>query len=127
MCALVTGGQTSALPIVVALHDERAVPRIATIGTALGGLVSMFRAASLPDRIVGAVRNDVGPELEKAGLDGIRDYIGVGGSQPTWMHAARAYAELNGAIYPAYGIHDWLRLTKRTHRLTPERSEEHTV
>src|SRR3546814_11943834 len=36
------------------------------------------------------------------------------------MHAARAYAELNGAIYPAYGIHDWLRLTQRTHRLTPE-------
>src|SRR3546814_4910112 len=81
----------------------------------------MFLAASLPDRIVGAVLNDVGPELEKAGLDRIRDYIGVGGSQPTWMHAARAYAELNGAIYPAYGIHDWLRLTKRTHR-----SEEHT-
>src|SRR3546814_15123819 len=80
----------------------------------------MFLAASLPDRIVGAVLNDVGPELEKAGLDRIRDYIGVGGSQPTWMHAARAYAELNGAIYPAYGIHDWLRLTKRTHRLTPE-------
>src|SRR3546814_1761559 len=102
-CALVTGVQTCALPI-----------------SSLGGLVSMFLAASLPDRIVGAVLNDVGPELEKAGLDRIRDYIGVGGSQPTWMHAARAYAELNGAIYPAYGIHDWLRLTKRTHRLTPE-------
>src|SRR3546814_20613490 len=38
----------------------------------------------------------------------------------TWIHAARAYAELNGAIYPGYGVHDWLRLTKRTHRLTPE-------
>src|SRR3546814_6224996 len=87
----------------------------------------MFHAASLPDRSCCALLNDCGPELEKAGLDRIRDYIGVGGSQPTWMHAARAYAELNGAIYPAYGIHDWLRLTKRTHRLTPEgRSEEHT-
>ena len=105
---------------VVALLDELAVPRVATIGTSLGGLVSMFLAASLPDRIVGAVLNDIGPELERAGLDRIRDYIGVGGSQPTWMHAARAYAELNGAIYPGYGIHDWLRLTKRTHRLTPE-------
>src|SRR3546814_11487562 len=71
-------------------------------------------------RFGGAVLNDCGPELEKAGLDRIRDYIVVGCSQPTWMHAARAYAELNGAIYPAYGIHDWLRLTKRTHRLTPE-------
>ena len=60
------------------------------------------------------------PELQTAGLDRIRDYIGAGGSQPTWMHAARALAELNGAVYPGYEIHDWLRLTKRTHRLTAE-------
>src|SRR3546814_17295750 len=38
----------------------------------------------------------------------------------TWIHAARAYAVLNGAIYPGYGVHDWLRLTTRTHLLTPE-------
>jgi pimeloyl-ACP methyl ester carboxylesterase len=29
-------------------------------------------------------------------------------------------AELNAAVYPGYSIHDWLRFTKRTHRLTPE-------
>lgn len=105
---------------VVALLDELGIDRFATIGTSLGGLVSMLMAATLPGRLVGTVLNDVGPELETAGLDRIRDYIGAGGSQPTWMHAARAFAELNGAIYPHYGIHDWLRLTKRTHRLTPE-------
>ncbi|WP_168452614.1 alpha/beta fold hydrolase [Sphingopyxis microcysteis] len=105
---------------VVALLDELGIDRFATIGTSLGGLVSMLMAATLPGRLVGAVLNDVGPELETAGLDRIRDYIGAAGSQPTWMHAARAFAELNGAIYPHYGVHDWLRLTKRTHRLTPE-------
>lgn len=105
---------------VVALLDDLEIDRFAAIGTSLGGLVAMLLAATLPGRLAGVVLNDVGPELEKAGLDRIRDYIGAGGSQPTWMHAARAFAELNGAIYPAYGIHDWLRLTKRTHRLTPE-------
>jgi pimeloyl-ACP methyl ester carboxylesterase len=105
---------------VVALLDELGIDRFATIGTSLGGLVSMLIAATLPGRLVGAVLNDVGPELQASGLDRIRDYIGAGGSQPTWMHAARAFAELNGAIYPHYAIHDWLRLTKRTHRLTPE-------
>ncbi|MDZ3831505.1 MAG: alpha/beta hydrolase [Sphingopyxis sp.] len=105
---------------VVALLDEMAIGRFATVGTSLGGLVSMLMAASLPGRLVGVLLNDVGPELEKAGLDRIRDYIGAGGSQPTWMHAARAYAETNAAVYPGYGIHDWLRITKRTHRLTPE-------
>ena len=105
---------------VVALLDDLGISRFATIGTSLGGLVSMLMAASLPGRIVGAVLNDVGPELQAAGLERIRDYIGAGGSQPTWIHAARAFADLNGAIYPEYGIHDWLRLTKRTHKLTPE-------
>ncbi|WP_374393037.1 alpha/beta fold hydrolase [Sphingopyxis sp.] len=105
---------------IVALLDELEIKRLATVGTSLGGLVSMLLAATQPGRIVGALLNDVGPELEKAGLDRIRDYIGAGGSQPTWIHAARAYAELNAAIYPAYDIHDWLRITKRTHRLTQE-------
>lgn len=105
---------------VVALLDELGIDRFATIGTSLGGLVSMLMAATLPGRLVGAVLNDVGPELQTSGLERIRDYIGAGGSQPTWMHAARAMSELNGAIYPHYAIHDWLRLTKRTHRLTPE-------
>ena len=105
---------------VVALLGELAIDRFAAIGTSLGGLVAILMAATLPGRIVGAVLNDVGPELQAAGLERIRDYIGAGGSQPTWMHAARALADLNRAIYPGYGIHDWLRLTKRTHRLTPE-------
>src|SRR3546814_12421860 len=90
---------------VVALLDELAIPRIATIGTSLGGLVSMFLAASLPDRIVVAVLNDVGPELEKAGLDRIRDYFGVGGIQPTCMHPPRACAALTRSLYPSYGFH----------------------
>lgn len=105
---------------VIALLDQLRIDRFATIGTSLGGLVSMLLAATLPGRLVGAVLNDVGPELQASGLERIRDYIGAGGSQPTWMHAARAFAELNGAIYPHFAIHDWLRLTKRTHRLTPE-------
>jgi pimeloyl-ACP methyl ester carboxylesterase len=105
---------------VVALLDELAIGRCVTVGTSLGGLVSMLLAATQPGCVTGALLNDVGPELEQAGLDRIRDYIGTGGSQPTWVHAARAVAELNAAVYPGYSIHDWLRFTKRTHRLTPE-------
>ncbi len=105
---------------VVAMLDDLGITRFAAIGTSLGGLVAMLLAATQPGRVVGAVLNDVGPELQAAGLERIRDYIGAGGSQPTWMHAARAFGDLNAAVYPGYEIHDWLRLTKRTHRLTPE-------
>ena len=105
---------------VIALLDDLKIDRFATVGTSLGGLVSMLLAATQPGRLVGALLNDVGPELEAAGLARIRDYIGTGGSQPTWIHAARAFGELNAAVYPGYELHDWLRLTKRTHRLTAE-------
>lgn len=105
---------------VALLLDELGIERFATIGTSLGGLVSMLIAATQPGRLVGAVLNDVGPELEEAGLDRIREHVGGGGGQPTWMHAARAYADLNRIIYPDFDIRDWLRVTKRTHRLTAE-------
>lgn len=105
---------------VAALLDDQKIDRFATIGTSLGGLVSMLMAASMPHRLVGALLNDVGPELEARGLERIRDNLGGGASQPTWIHAARALGELNAAIYPDYKIHDWLRLVRQTHRLTPE-------
>ena len=105
---------------VAAMLDEFGIARFAVVGTSLGGLVAMLMAATMPGRLVGAVLNDVGPELETAGLERIRDYIGSSGSQPTWMHAARAFADLNASVFPDYRIHDWLRVTKRTHRLTPE-------
>lgn len=104
----------------VALLDSLGWHRFAVIGTSLGGLVAMLLAATLPGRLVGAVLNDVGPELEPAGLARIRGYVGGWSSQPTWLHAARQVAETNAAVYPDYDIQDWLRLVHRTHRVTPE-------
>lgn len=105
---------------VIALLYQLGWQRFAVIGTSLGGLVAMLLAATLPDRFAGAVLNDVGPELEAEGLARIRAYVGVGGSQPTWMHAARQTAATIAAVYPDYGIQDWLAMVRRTHRLTPE-------
>ncbi|NJS14690.1 MAG: alpha/beta hydrolase [Sphingopyxis sp.] len=94
--------------------------RFAVIGTSLGGLVAMLLAGTMQGRFAGAVLNDVGPQLEPAGLDRIRSYVGNASSHPTWLHAARQTADLNGAVYPGYHIQDWLRMVHRTHRLTPE-------
>jgi pimeloyl-ACP methyl ester carboxylesterase len=80
----------------------------------------MLLAAMQPGRIVAAVLNDVGPELDPAGMQRIRGLVGAGGSQPTWLHAARQIGEANALIFPNYTVHDWLRMVKRTHRLTPE-------
>lgn len=99
------------------LLTELGIDRIVAIGTSLGGLVTMLLATAGRARIVGAVLNDVGPEIDPAGLERIRSYVGRGGSWPTWLHAARALADQNGAVYPGYQLEDWLKMAKRLYRL----------
>ena len=43
---------------------------------------------------------------------------GAGSGMPTWLHAARALAERQGATsIPAMRIEDWLAMAKRLYRL----------
>ena len=98
---------------VLALLDQLELPEVVSIGTSLGGIVTMLLAFQHPGRLAGAVLNDIGPDVEEAGLKRIRDYVGQGRSYPTWMHAARALKETNDDVYPAYEFADWLRFAKR--------------
>ena len=102
---------------VEALLVELAAERYAVIGTSLGGIVAMLLAGTARERLVGAILNDVGPEIEPTGLARIRGYVGKGGSFPTWMHAARHVAEGNADIHPDWDIEDWLGMAKRLYRL----------
>ena len=98
---------------VALLLEQAGIARFVAIGTSLGGLMTMAMAMIMPDRIAGAVINDVGPVIEAAGLERIKGYVGQGRSFPTWMHAARAVEETQGAAYPDYEIADWLAAAKR--------------
>ncbi len=98
----------------LALLQQQDISRFVAIGTSMGGLITMGLAAIEPDRIAGVVLNDVGPVVEPGGLEKIRQYVGQGGSFPTWVHAARALAEVHGETYPGYDLTDWLAMAKRT-------------
>jgi len=100
------------------LLDTLKIDRFVSFGTSLGGIVTMLLAATDRGRIAGALLNDVGPEIDPAGLDRIRGYVGKTANHPTWLHAARALAEANGAVYPGRDIADWLVMAKRLFRLT---------
>jgi pimeloyl-ACP methyl ester carboxylesterase len=95
------------------LLDEIGVERYVAIGTSLGGMMTMILALNAPQRIVGALLNDIGPVLEREGLARIGGYVGQGRSFPTWMHAARALEEVQGVAYPHFRVDDWLALAKR--------------
>ncbi|MDP3674896.1 MAG: alpha/beta hydrolase [Novosphingobium sp.] len=96
-----------------ALLDQAGITRFVAVGTSLGGLVTMLFCAQHPDRLAGAVLNDIGPEVSAAGIARIGAYVGQGRSFETWMHAARALEESQGAMFPDFAISDWLILAKR--------------
>jgi pimeloyl-ACP methyl ester carboxylesterase len=89
-----------------------------TLGTSLGGIVSMLLATMWKDKMKGAILNDIGPEIGAKGADRIRSYVGQARSFETWMHAARTMVEAHGEVYPDFKLADWLRLAKRTCKLS---------
>lgn len=96
-----------------ALLRAENIERFVSLGTSLGGLITMLLASTRPGRVVGALLNDVGPQIEAEGLRRIRDYVGQGRSFPTWMHAAWALSEVQGAVFPGNGISEWLDMAKK--------------
>ncbi|MGA2409245.1 MAG: alpha/beta hydrolase [Candidatus Binataceae bacterium] len=49
--------------------------RVSLIGTSMGGIISMIFAGGYPDRVERLVLNDIGPEVDPAGLKRITDYF----------------------------------------------------
>ena len=110
------------VPLTYAQDVERLLadlgnPRFVAVGTSLGGIMTMILAATHKDRLAGAVLNDIGPQIEQAGLDRIRSYVGSGATYPSWVQAARALAQNQAGNYPDYGLEDWIAMAKRLYRL----------
>ena len=100
------------------LIGQRALDRFILFGTSLGGMLSMVLANTQPGKVAGVLLNDIGPEIDPAGMARIRTYVGRGSSFPTWLHAARGLSEVHRVAYPDYGLDDWLAMAKRLCRLT---------
>jgi pimeloyl-ACP methyl ester carboxylesterase len=98
---------------ILQLLDELAIPEAVFIGTSLGGIVTMIVAGFAPQRIAGAVLNDIGPALEKAGLDRIRSYVGHELVFADWEEAADKLSTRHAEAHPAYARDQWLRYAKR--------------
>jgi pimeloyl-ACP methyl ester carboxylesterase len=103
---------------VIQLLDELAIPEAVFIGTSLGGLTTMIVAAFAAQRIAGALLNDVGPELDPAGLGRIGGYVGQPALFADWNDAADKLSATFGAVHPNYGRENWLRYAERVARQT---------
>ncbi len=103
---------------VLQLLDELGIDKAVFIGTSLGGLVTMVVAGFAPERIAGALLNDVGPELDRSGLDRIRNYVGQPVVFRDWNEAADTFAANHGDVHRGYGREEWLRYARRVARET---------
>lgn len=98
---------------VLALLDALGIARAAFVGTSMGGLITMTLALIAPDRVAAGLLNDVGPELDPAGIARIAGYVGKTASFETWDEAA-AYAErTNGAAFPGRSREFWDDFARR--------------
>ena len=102
------------------LLAELNIKKFVAFGTSLGGILTMLLAAAGPGRIAGALINDIGPDVEAAGLDRIKTFAGKSQIWPTWVHAARGIAEMQSHAHPDYGLVEWVALAKRLCRLTAQ-------
>ena len=96
------------------------IKRFVAFGTSLGGIMTMLLAAAKPGRIAGALINDIGPDVEAAGLDRIKAFVGKSQIWPSWVHAARGIAEMQSHAHPDYSLTDWVIFAKRLCRLTAQ-------
>jgi len=101
---------------VLALLDELAIEQAIFVGTSLGGLVTMVVAAIQPERIAGAILNDVGPELDERGLNRIRGYLGRQQRFATWRQAGEYVARINGNLPDHFGQAEWIERARKTCR-----------
>ncbi|MDR0810180.1 MAG: alpha/beta hydrolase [Gemmobacter sp.] len=72
------------------LLDHLGVEKAALLGTSRGGMIAMMLAALAKTRLLGVALNDIGPVLDRPGLNRILDYIGRNPAAKT--HAALALA-----------------------------------
>lgn len=106
---------------VLAVMDELEISQAIFVGTSLGGIVTMLMAETFPERIAGAIINDVGPELAAEGIARISGYVG-GDSGPASDidQAAKRIRAINEVAFPGQTDKFWQAFAKRTHRLTSQ-------
>lgn len=98
---------------VLKLLDQLGIADAVFFGTSLGGLVTMLLGSSDPERIAGALINDIGPIIEPAAIERLRQYVGKGGQWSSWAEAAQAAANINHIAFPNYTTSDWEKFVRR--------------
>ena len=97
----------------VTLLEELSIDQVILIGTSMGGLMAMAMGAAQPERFIGIVLNDIGPQVDPAGLQRIMSYAGKVPEVHNWDEAAAQAKATNGIAFPDYTNENWLHFAHR--------------
>jgi len=101
---------------ILSLLDSVEAQRVAVIGTSMGGLLAMMLAVGSRDRVSGVVLNDMGPEVDPAGLERIKGYAGRLPPPKNWDEAVAQTQTVFGNAWPNLSAERWSALTRRGYR-----------
>jgi len=90
--------------------------RVRIIGTSMGGLMAMVLAATQPGLVAGIVLNDVGPEVDPAGLERIRGYAGKGVPVRNWAEAIAQARATYGGAWADLSDERWEKIVRLSYR-----------
>lgn len=97
------------------LLDHAGVERCVFFGTSLGGILAMVAAATQPQRIAAAILNDVGPEVDPAGLARIASYVGRYPPARTWPEAVAIVRATYEIALPGLTDEQWADYARRSY------------
>lgn len=86
------------------------------VGTSRGGLLTMLLATARPTAIAGCVLNDIGPEIDMAGLIRIKGYVGKLPEPADLAAAARVIKHVMGREFPKLRDDEWLAWARRSYK-----------
>lgn len=104
----------------VELLDHLGLAKVTVLGTSRGGLVAMALAALFPERLAGAILNDVGPVIAADGISFIMTYIGKPPVAKTFDEAATAMMTLYAPAFPGVPRDVWQRAVRAQYVQTPD-------
>ena len=96
------------------LLDQQGIADAVFFGTSLGGICTMLLASTDADRIAGAMLNDIGPEIDQAGIDRIGSYVGKETRFASWEAATAALRRAQSRqCFPTGPTSDWATFARR--------------